>query len=178
LTFRQLWPEVQTAPQLHTDDLLKAPEGILKDKNDDSCVIEISDGYHKVLLTGDISTKVESKLLKKYPHLIADILLVPHHGSNTSSSDTFISKLSPKIALVSAGFLNRWQMPRAKVVKRYQAHHINLINTADVGEVTLTFSKPTSNTAAITQKMTQAAVMKTVEQQNYRYDFWPFWFAN
>ncbi len=169
LTFRQLWPEVQTVNQLSSGIFLKASNELLKDKNDDSCVIEISDGHHKVLLTGDVSNKVEKSLLKKYPHLTADVLLVPHHGSNTSSSAAFIAMLSPSIALVSAGYLNRWNMPTPKTVKRYQSHHLSIINTAKVGEVTLTFYEP---------RLNHPFIMQTITQQSYRENFWPFWFAN
>ena len=128
--------------------------------NDKSCVIELSDGQHKVLLTGDISKKVEKQLLTRYPKLTTDILIVPHHGSNTSSSEHFLTTLSPQLALVSAGYLNRWKMPTQKVVNRYDKLNIPLINTAEVGEITLLFSDK-----------------EMIKLQTYHDDYRPFWFV-
>jgi len=142
LTFEILWPEKPVAKE-----------------NDDSCVLLVSDGKHKVLLTGDISKKTEKKLIEKYPQLQADILIVPHHGSKTSSSESFIKQINPNLAIVSAGFLNRWHMPVAEVVQRYQDNNIDLINTSNVGQIIIDFSE------------------LGITQQTYRDDLWPFWFA-
>ncbi len=143
LTFAMLWPHQA-----------------LGKENDDSCVLLISDGKHQVLLTGDISRKVEEKLLKQYPSLNADILIVPHHGSKTSSSNNFIKQINPKLAVVSAGFLNRWHMPVESVVQRYQANNIELLNTAVTGQILINFSA------------------SEVNIRTYQHDLWPFWFAN
>jgi competence protein ComEC len=143
LTFAMLWPkEVQGQ------------------ENDDSCVILITDGKHKVLLTGDISKKVEAQLIRDYPMLSADILMVPHHGSKTSSSYQFIQQVKPTLAIVSAGFLNRWNMPVVDVVKRYEKINSQLLNTAEVGQININITE-------------QGISLKT-----YRDHFWPFWFAN
>ncbi len=141
LTFKMLWPD-------------KA-EG---ENNDDSCVVLISDGNKQVLLSGDISKKVEAKLLMLYPDLKADILIVPHHGSKTSSSNKFLSALSPQIAIVSAGFLNRWNMPVSSVVKLYREQNIPLLNTADTGQIILIIDDD------------------KIKTQTYIDNLWPFWF--
>ncbi len=143
LTFEVLWPEKVVAKE-----------------NDDSCVLLISDGKHKVLLTGDISIKVEAKLIQQYPRLRADVLVVPHHGSKTSSSADLLTQLSPKVAIVSAGFLNRWRMPVTEVTKRYQNNNVQLVNSAETGQIIMTFSE------------------KGFSKQTYQGDLWPFWFAN
>jgi len=136
------------------------PEKVIAKENDDSCVLLISDGKHKVLLTGDISKKVEAKLIVQYPQLQADILVVPHHGSKTSSSNAFISQLKPQFAIVSAGFLNRWHMPVVDVVQRYQANNIQLLNSAKSGQIIISFAE------------------KGIRYQTYHDDLWPFWFSN
>lgn len=136
------------------------PKRIVGKENDDSCVLLISDGTHSVLLTGDISKKVEAKLLQQYPKLSADILVVPHHGSKTSSSDVFLSKLKPSFAVVSAGYLNRWHMPVTEVVRRYQQHNIELLNSAELGQITFNISP------------------LGISKQTYHRDLWPFWFAH
>jgi len=88
------------------------------------------------------------------------VLIVPHHGSKTSSSDVFISKLKPKLSIVSAGFLNRWHMPVSDVTKRYQERNIQLLNSADSGQIIINFSE------------------KGITQHTYHDNLWPFWFAN
>lgn len=136
------------------------PKDIVSEENDDSCVLLISDGRHSVLLTGDISKKVEAALVKQYPKLRADILIVPHHGSKTSSSDLFISTLQPSFAVVSAGYLNRWHMPVTEVVQRYQQYNVELLNTANSGQIIFTMSE------------------QGISKQSYYHDLWPFWFAH
>ncbi|MFT7008445.1 MAG: competence protein ComEC [Colwellia sp.] len=136
------------------------PKDIVSKENDDSCVLLISDGKRSVLLTGDISKKVEAALLQQYPKLSADILIVPHHGSKTSSSDLFITTLKPSVAVVSAGYLNRWHMPVTEVVQRYQQHHIKLLTTAKSGQIIFTMSE------------------QDITQRSYYRDLWPFWFAH
>jgi len=91
--------------------------------------------------------------------LQADILMVPHHGSKTSSSNAFITRLKPKLAIVSAGFLNRWHMPVSEVVHRYQDHNVELLNSAESGQIIINFSD------------------KGITKQTYHDDFWPFWFT-
>ena len=139
------------------------PQTLQGKENDDSCVLLVSTPRYKVLLTGDISKKTEQALIKMYPHLSADVLIVPHHGSKTSSSRNFISHISPQIAVVSAGFLNRWQMPVDEVVRRYEQENIELINTAKVGQVIINLSNQD--------------IKQGIKVQNYHDDLWPFWFA-
>ena len=136
------------------------PNNIVSEENDDSCVLLISDGKHSVLLTGDISKKVETALLLQYPKLSADILIVPHHGSKTSSSNFFITTLQPLVAVASAGYLNRWHMPVTEVVQRYQQHKVKLLSTAKTGQIILTMSE------------------QGISEQTYYRDLWPFWFAH
>lgn len=153
LTFDILWP-------LATD-LTDNTYNRGKQTNDDSCVILISDQYlNKLLLTGDISSKVELQLLKLYPQLSVDILQVPHHGSKTSSSQKFLNQLSPEVALVSAGYLNRWYMPVAAVRQRYLDSNIQFLNNAKLGQIDVSFDE------------------HGAEVKNYVEDFRPFWFSH
>jgi competence protein ComEC len=136
------------------------PKDIVSKENDDSCVLLISDGKYSALLTGDISKKVEAALIKQYPKLSADILVVPHHGSKTSSSELFISKLQPTFAVVSAGYLNRWHMPVTEVVERYHQYPIELQTTAESGQIIFNVTE------------------HSINKQSYYRDLWPFWFAH
>ena len=103
---------------------------------------------------------MERQLLRLYPQLSVDILQVPHHGSKTSSSQAFIRQLSPEIALVSAGYLNRWYMPVAAVRQRYHDENIQLLNSAELGQVIITFDE------------------SGISRQTYVQDLRPFWFSH
>jgi competence protein ComEC len=131
-----------------------------RSKNDNSCVIKVSDTHEtSLLLSGDISSKIEQQLLIQFPKLSANILQVPHHGSKTSSSEAFLKQLSPEIAVVSAGYLNRWRMPTVEVQQRYVDNHIQLLNNAQLGQIILTIDDNGVNTHSFVN------------------DFKPFWFS-
>lgn len=151
LTFSTFWPSDDTASDFGQN-------------NDDSCVIKITDGQFSVLLTGDISKKVERKLLIKHTEqqidLKSNVLIAPHHGSKTSSSIRFIRGVSPQIVVFSSGYLNRWKMPVTEVVGRYQQANVTSFNTATSGMVEININQ------------------QGVEVQQYREDLWPFWFSN
>ncbi|MEW6991162.1 DNA internalization-related competence protein ComEC/Rec2 [Colwelliaceae bacterium 6441] len=137
------------------------PSNGLAGHNDDSCVVKISDGKHSVLLTGDISRKVEQQLIHHSRQKInADILVAPHHGSKTSSSKAFIEAVSPEYAIFSAGFLNRWKMPVDSVVERYEQLNVKTLNTANKGMIRLEITP------------------ENIHVLTYREDIWPYWFAN
>ena len=93
-----------------------APAG----ENDRSCVLKVVAGGATLLLTGDIEAAAEGALLA-YPReaLAADVLVVPHHGSRTSSTPLFVAAVSPRYALVPAGFGNRYGLPSDVVMARY-----------------------------------------------------------
>jgi competence protein ComEC len=65
--------------------------------------------------------------------LRADVLLVPHHGSKTSSSDAFLSAVKPRIAIVQAGYRNRFGHPAASVLARYAEHGVRVAQSAQCG---------------------------------------------
>ncbi len=100
--------------------------------NNQSCVILVTtQSQQQILLTGDIEKTIEKQLIKNYPQLNADILIVPHHGSKTSSSMAFLKHINPEIAVFSYGYRNRFRHPADKVVKRYKQKDIKLLNTTN-----------------------------------------------
>lgn len=106
-------------------------------KNDRSCVLLIQlYGWH-ILLPGDIGQQVERQLLQRYPNLRANVLILPHHGSNSSSHFAFLHQLAPQIAFNSASLYNRHQHPATQVQQRLAALGISLINTAQSGAIRL-----------------------------------------
>ena len=84
-----------------------------------SCVLKISAAGHSILLTGDIEAAQEADLLAGDVNLRSEVLLVPHHGSNTSSTEAFVSAVNPAEVVAAAGYRNRFGHPRAEVLARY-----------------------------------------------------------
>ncbi len=112
------------------------------DDNNLSCVVKINSQNASILLTGDIEKKAEYYLATHHPEkLKADILVVPHHGSMTSSTYTFINLVQPKIALFSAGYYNRFGHPRKEIVQRYLKHKSKVWNTAQTGMIQFKLSQ-------------------------------------
>lgn len=99
-----------------------------------SCVLRISNGAQTALLAGDIEAAQELRLrMSDAARLKADILLVPHHGSKTSSSAVFLDEVQPQLALVQAGYRNQFGHPAAAVVARYEARGIRLVRSTQCG---------------------------------------------
>ena len=98
-----------------------------------SCVLRIANGAHSVLLTGDIEQPQEAQLLALAAPLRADVLLVPHHGSKTSSSVAFLDAVAPEIALVQAGYRNRFGHPAPAVLARYAERQVRVIDSVHCG---------------------------------------------
>lgn len=106
--------------------------------NNSSCVLLVEAGGERLLLTGDIDAVVEQRLLRDLgDDLRADWLLVPHHGSRSSSSEAFIDAVSPRTALVGVAHGSRFGHPHAEVVERYRARGIALESTAAAGALRL-----------------------------------------
>ncbi|MCD6055672.1 MAG: internalization-related competence protein ComEC/Rec2 [Gammaproteobacteria bacterium] len=110
--------------------------------NDNSCVLKVSSKAGSILLTGDIEKNREWYLVQTIPDkLKSDVLIVPHHGSQTSSTAAFIEAVSPTIALFSAGYRNRFGFPKSKVLARYQDRGIDTYLSYDCGALRLRFEE-------------------------------------
>jgi competence protein ComEC len=117
-------------------------EARAKKSNDLSCVLKVSAGGRSMLLTGDIELPAEADLLERVPgSLPSDVLLVPHHGSRTSSSAAFLAAVSPSVAVVPVGYRNRFGHPKAEVLGRYSDMNIRIFRTDRDGAVTVSLSK-------------------------------------
>ncbi len=103
--------------------------------NNSSCVLRVSVGSHSILLPGDIEKLAEAALLRYGAHLSADVLVVPHHGSRTSSSGAFLAAIHPQYAIFSTGFYNRFHFPAKRILARYRRFGIKTLNTAKSGAV-------------------------------------------
>lgn len=103
--------------------------------NDASCVLRVAAGGQRLLLTADIEALAETRLLQSPSRLRAEALLVPHHGSMTSSSPAFLDAVRPQVALLSVGHLNRYGQPAPAVLARYAARGIRLYDTRRMGAI-------------------------------------------
>lgn len=136
--------------------------------NNGSCVVRIDDGLQSLLLTGDIEKQTEAALLRSelsvsgdlsdLNELQSDVLVAPHHGSKTSSTEDFIDAVAPKLVLFPAGFANRYGFPKTTVVERYRRREIRSLTTGTEGQISVIFQQ------------------SELEVKTYRGDLAPFWY--
>ncbi|MFZ2523967.1 MAG: DNA internalization-related competence protein ComEC/Rec2 [Candidatus Ferrigenium altingense] len=109
--------------------------------NDLSCVLRISAGKHSVLLAGDIEKNSEIRLLKQHAdRLFTSLLVAPHHGSKSSSSDEFVAATLPDYAVFTAGYRNRFGHPREEVLQRYADSGAELLRSDEDGAILVEMS--------------------------------------
>jgi competence protein ComEC len=106
--------------------------------NDSSLILKITFGKVSFLIPGDISAAVEKRLIESKTDLRSDVLVVPHHGSNHSSSSEFIKAVACRYAIVSAGKANVFHHPHPLTLQRYNDAGVNILCTDRDGAVTLT----------------------------------------
>jgi competence protein ComEC len=107
-----------------------------------SCVLRVANGQQAALLVGDIEQPQEAALLARGAPLAAQVLLVPHHGSRTSSSAAFLDAVHPRWALVQAGYRNRFGHPAPDVMERYAERGIRVIDSPHCGAATWSSATP------------------------------------
>ncbi|MDB5892410.1 MAG: internalization-related competence protein ComEC/Rec2 [Polaromonas sp.] len=101
-----------------------------------SCVLRISNGAQTALLAGDLEAAQEARLVadaQSVPKLRADFLLVPHHGSKTSSSAAFLDAVQPRHALAQSGYRNRFGHPAPSVMDRYRERSVQVVSSPSCG---------------------------------------------
>jgi competence protein ComEC len=104
--------------------------------NDRGCVVSILAAGHRLLMPADISEKTEHWLLDyQKKRVLSDIVLAPHHGSLTASSEAFVKGVFPKAVIFSVGYLNRFKHPRLQVVERYQRIGAHIWRTDEEGAI-------------------------------------------
>jgi competence protein ComEC len=105
--------------------------------NDDSLVLHLRYGQVRILLPGDIAKENEERLADLPYNLQSDIILAPHHGGRTSSTEAFLDKVNPSIAIISCGPENRYKDPHPDVLKRYEKKRTRIFRTDRDGAVLL-----------------------------------------
>ncbi len=131
---------------------------LAKKGNDGSCVVRVSDSYHQVLLPGDIEKRAESAMINEGVKLQSEVLIAPHHGSRTSSTQAFITSVSPELILFPSGFNNRYGFPKQDVVNRYKLSGSKMLTSGTEGQVSVVFKH------------------KQRQIKSYRTDLAPFWY--
>ncbi len=107
-----------------------------------SCVLRVTADNTSALLVGDIEAAQEQSLVQSGQALQADWLLVPHHGSATSSTPDFLAAVQPRVAVVQAGYRNRFGHPRPDVVRRYSELGVQVVQTPRCGASTWRSEQP------------------------------------
>jgi competence protein ComEC len=113
-----------------------------------SCTLKISAAGQSILLPGDIEATSEIELVNRIPgQLRSTVLLAPHHGSGTSSTEGFLDAVAPSLALFQVGYRNRYRHPKPEVFARYAEHGIERVRTDVAGAITLQFSENLTTSA-------------------------------
>jgi competence protein ComEC len=137
-----VWPSVLDAPARHTpcragqrwrwegvqfDVLWPRPDIVVAGDNNQSCVLRVQAGEHVVLIMGDLEAEAELQLVAETPvqRLRADLLVLGHHGSKTSSTATLLDAVRPKEVIAAVGYRNRFKHPAKVVLQRLQERGIN-----------------------------------------------------
>ncbi len=120
VTFTTLWPDAGAF----------APK-----PNAQSCVLKVTSAAGRsALLAADIEADVERVLLRRNPDALrSDVLIVPHHGSRTSSTEPFLDAIQPRVAVFQVGYLNRFHHPNPTVYERYRMRNIELSRSDEDG---------------------------------------------
>ncbi|MEF7616370.1 DNA internalization-related competence protein ComEC/Rec2 [Aquincola sp. MAHUQ-54] len=117
---------------LHPDE---AGYGRAARPNARSCVLRVEDAEGRsLLLAGDIEAAQEAALVAAMPQrLRSDVLLAPHHGSKTSSTEAFVAAVAPRTVVVQAGYRNRFGHPHPAVLSRYERHGVAVVRSDTCG---------------------------------------------
>jgi len=128
VSFEVLWPSeafIKTQPVYYKS-------------NNTSCVLLIKAGQQSALLAGDIDRSVERRIVKRLSdERSINVVLAPHHGSKTSSSQSWVDSLTPQYVVFTAGFRNAYGHPHSSVVERYKQAGVQILNTSMDGAIRL-----------------------------------------
>jgi len=132
------WPG---GPQFQFLSPVPAPAGA-GPSNDSSCVLQIEAAGFRLLLLGDVESSQERELVRYWGNrLDSDWLLVPHHGSRTSSSWALLKAVTPSVAAVSSGYANRFGHPHEDVLARLGQAGAQVYDTAGGGALEFEFAQ-------------------------------------
>lgn len=131
--------------------ILHPPPGFAPHGNETSCVLKVGARGASLLITGDIEARAERRLVA-LGEARADAVIVPHHGSATSSSPAFVTATRAKLAVVSAACHSRWGFPKQQVSRRWRRAGAEVLDTGRSGAVFVTLG-PTGASARRARNM-------------------------
>lgn len=105
--------------------------------NNDSIVFLLQIQHFRLLMTGDIEQEAEADMMRKWRFPSVDVLKVAHHGSRTSTGESWLAHVRPDFAVISVGRHNRFGHPAPEVIRRLQTHRIHVWRTDRDGAVTI-----------------------------------------
>lgn len=110
--------------------------GLSASKNNRSCVLKVTLRQNSILIAGDIESRQERNLINSdRQSLTAGVLVAPHHGSLTSSTEAFIKSVGANHVIFTTGFLNRWKFPRPEIEQRYVKTGSEIMQTDKTGAI-------------------------------------------
>ena len=128
---------------LHPDpNALRAAWAGRAGPNSVSCVLKVSNERHSALLAADAEAPQERTMLARFGSALhANVLLAPHHGSQTSSTMAFVQAVAPEHVVFQTGYRNRFRHPRPSVVERYRAAGATVWDSAVHGAVRFSLNR-------------------------------------
>jgi competence protein ComEC len=125
-----------TGTTWHRDDvefaILHPSEHFFWRGNESSCLLKVTAAGGSLLITGDMEGHAERAVLDD-ERLRSDVVVVGHHGSRTSSSPAFVSRTSPRYALISVDYYSRWGFPSPQVRQRWTGAGATVLVTGEAG---------------------------------------------
>ncbi len=121
-------------------------------ENEASCILLVRYREAQVMLPGDIESAAESVIVARLESLQSDLVIVPHHGSKTSSTDAFVRAVRPRYAVATTAFWNRWQFPAVPVTERWRSVGACMLDTAHTGALTFAWLPDTGLTLQAAHK--------------------------
>jgi competence protein ComEC len=107
-------------------------------RNNDSIVFRLQFGERTILMTGDVEKEGEAAMLNAKGDLRSDVVKVAHHGSRTSSTESFVAATHPRLAVISVGLTSIFGHPNKEVVERWRASDAEVLTTGRRGTITVT----------------------------------------
>lgn len=115
-----------------------SPSSLTGNVNNDSIVVKLTYGAISFLFTGDAEREAESRIVNSGQNIAATVLKVGHHGSDTSTTDNFLNKVNPKIAVISVGQNSQYEHPSQSVIDRLHKKGVDLYATKSHGNIVIT----------------------------------------
>jgi competence protein ComEC len=112
-----------------------APVKSYEDNNNNSAVVRLTHGANAILLTGDAESESEQDMIASKAELSADLMLVGHHGSNSSTTAAFLNKVKPKAAVIQVGKGNKYGHPKEKVLQRLEKQGVKVYRNDEQGTI-------------------------------------------